>query len=410
MKLLILLFLSTHLVPTDIAWAATPEDKDFRGFIDQAKFQIRNEYWDSAAEVLERATQHPDGRIDPEAWFLLAQVRYQLGDLPGSQKAADKALTYSRDLGQTEATANFLNFVNTQFGLVRIEPSQPGMQAQLHPEFDGTFFDPELKRWVDDQNKRLKKHRVLLPTTIGLPVGKWNINGHDVQVKSDERVTMQLLPSETQLGGSAAARLAWLEVSAGVSTWIGGGSHYLPSADTQIGLSLPVSKRVVVGVLGHWTPTTMRLDNAQYTVNPRSVTVGTRVGLTLASDSPLVLRPSVGYRFGTVPGLRLSCKLSDESLICGDGPEDVALYTEGTAHVPFVELSLDYQDQRRTSWVGGGVKLIAERAFATAPKEGISRGLELPSSNEPLVFTVQDTHRRSSMYGARVLMNLSMAF
>ena len=49
-----------------------------------------------------------DGTLDPETWFLLASVRFQLAQLAEAREAADRALVNSRTEDQTRQAEEFL--------------------------------------------------------------------------------------------------------------------------------------------------------------------------------------------------------------------------------------------------------------------------------------------------------------
>ena len=51
---------------------ALASDEDFRSYLDQARFFLRKEWYADAREQLEKAVSTQDGKLDPEAWFLLA--------------------------------------------------------------------------------------------------------------------------------------------------------------------------------------------------------------------------------------------------------------------------------------------------------------------------------------------------
>ena len=101
-----------------VALAEDTENPDFRGHIDQARFFLRRGWTTDAAAELERAVATPDGALDPEAWFLLAQVRYDLADLHRARLAADRALVHSRDAATAERTRELLMFIREKFGFV----------------------------------------------------------------------------------------------------------------------------------------------------------------------------------------------------------------------------------------------------------------------------------------------------
>lgn len=388
------------------AMAADPapiDELDYRGALDQARFQIRKGYWDQALADLERAVTHPDGRIDAEAWFLLAQVRLQVGDVVGARQAANQALTNARTPEQESQTASLVSLLETAYGLVRIEGTQPGIALRPRLEPATPLADPEQADLVDRLEKRVRKNRTLLPTTLSLPVGPWNINGQDVVVDAYEPLVLRLGPGAAA-GGLAAARLAWLEIGAGIQVSLSGEPHLLPSPDTMVGLTVPVGGIWAVGLVSHWTATMLQTEAGNYAIDGRTGQLGVRFGPLLDDGEVVLVRPSLGYRAGSVAGLRLTCESIDGELACGDGPADLVLYANGVGHTVFAEVAADYLDRRRSSGFGAGVRLIGEHTFARIPAAGTSRG------KDAFDYTVTDAGRGRSRTSVRVLVHGSVAF
>ena len=90
---------------TPLIWlvaTAAAQDGDFRSYVDQARFFLRKGWYEDALVELEKARAHPDGALDPEVWYLLANVRYHLGDVPAAKRAAEKAHSQSRTEAQLQ--------------------------------------------------------------------------------------------------------------------------------------------------------------------------------------------------------------------------------------------------------------------------------------------------------------------
>lgn len=393
------------LVASTVATAAPSrsELQDYRGILDQARFQIRKEFWDQAERDLERAVEHPDGAADAEAWFLLAQVRYQRADLPGALQAAERALTNARDPNQAEQTKGILSFLSTGFARVTVQGTQPGLRWHPRLELQGTLFDPEQQAWVERLTARLRRERPLLPHTIGLPTSTWTLNGLALDLKPGDHVRMELAPRAAS-GGLAVARLAWLEVSSGVSVWLRGAPNLLPSPTTQVSVSVPVGGIWVVGMTGQHTATAYRAEDAVYRFEPRSASAGARVGPLFDDGERFLVRPAVGYRFGVLGAARLGCTRDGSDWRCDGGPTDRAIYASGPAHFLTAELALDYLDRRRTTALGAGVKIIAEQAFGALPQTLDLR--DEPTSS----VTLSAAERVPARTALHLLANLSIAF
>lgn len=384
--------------------ALAEEPIDYRGYIDNARFQIRKEYWDQAIDDLEAAAEHPDGRLDPEVWFLLAQVRARLGRVPEAREAAQQAVTHARDADQAAQADALLMALEQQYGLVRIEGTQPGVRFRPRIRVEGVLFDPSQQAPVDQLVRDLRRSRPLLPLTLGLPAGDWEVNGVVVEVQPGQVAPLRLGPARAG-GNLAVARLAWLEVAGGVAVPLGHAEHLMPAPDLQLGLTVPIGGIWTLGPVAHWTPTVVLTDQGVYEIDAASSTAGIRVGPLFDDGARFLVRPAVGYRAGTVAGVRLPCGKEGDSWTCGnERTPDVVLYARGPAHVVFVEVAADYLDRQRTSGVGIGVKMQLDHAIVTLPATGeSSRGLVGAWEVEPEARR----HGRTSLH---VLGTISFAF
>lgn len=395
------LLLLTGLAP---AVAAEPvADLDYRGAVDQARFQIRKGYFEQAEQDLERASQHPDGAVDPEVWFLLAQVRFELADLPAARDAAHRALTFARDADQQAATASLTDLLDQSYGLVKVDGIQPGLSWHPRIEAAGPLFDPEQQAYVDRLVKRLRKDKPKLPLVVGLPVGTWDVNGETVEIATEDRANVAL--GLRKAGGSlAAASLAWLEVGTGIALWFGSDENLLPTPDTQVAITAPIGGPWALGAVVHWTPTAIATEDGKYQFDSRAITAGLRIGPLIDDGELFLLRPAIGWRSGSIAGVRLTCTTDGAEAVCGDMPADVVVYANGTTHIGFVEVAADYLDRRRTSGFGAGVKLILEHGLVSLPASSDTRGaLDLKT-------TLADDFRAPGRTGLRALANLSIVF
>jgi len=67
------------LLLTVCALAQEPAaQSDFQAMVDQARFFLKKDWYQDAAGELEAAVATEDGRLDHDAWFLLASVRFEL--------------------------------------------------------------------------------------------------------------------------------------------------------------------------------------------------------------------------------------------------------------------------------------------------------------------------------------------
>ena len=389
---------------TPDAGAAPPraDDTDYRGLLDQARFQIRKEFWDQAELDLVRATDHPDGAADPEAWFLLAQVRHQRADLPGALAAAERALTNARTPDQAAMSGALIDFLRTDFALLTVRGAQPGLRWMPRLTLDGMIVDPEQQAWVARLEKRLQKERPTLPITIGLPASTWTVNGEALDLAPGARAAIELSPSAAA-GGLALARLAWLEVGTGITFWARSSGGLLPSPTGSLGVTVPVGGPLVVGLFGTVTPTAILAEDGVYRFDAGAATAGFRVGPLLDDGQRFLFRPAIGYRVGTVAGERLGCERAESGFVCGDSATDRVVYARGPAHHLHAEVALDYLDRRRTSALGGGLKLIGEHALVRLPEA-------LTLRDDGSSVTLLPSARRRSRTGVTLLANLQLAF
>jgi hypothetical protein len=375
---------------------------DYRGYLDQARFFVKRGWYPDAEEQLQLAVAHPDGQLDAAAWFLLAQVRYELADLHGARYAADRAMVNSHDAEQTAQTRQLLSFFSEKFGFVQLQAGQEGAATHLDVALQSTLFDPDLRRFVGQLTERVAAEPTVLPHPLGLPAGRYTINGEPVEV-----VAGQVVPLSVPLQGtrSLALQTLQLELGAGVSLWLGPqADHLLPAPAAQLSLSLPTGP-VVWGAVVDAAPTPWMADSGAVNVGLDAVAAGLRVGFELPDTQPMVFRPSVGWRMGRVPGVERPCSVTGATASCGlDQPGQLHVYLPATAQIPFVELSAHYQDRRKRSSWGAGLKVIGEWGFGTVPASG-----SVPSA-DGRAFEYSVTDRAWSSPGLRVLADLSFAF
>jgi hypothetical protein len=245
-----------------VAVAQETQAEDFRGYIDQAKFSIKKGWWTEARDQLDLAVTHPDGWADPEAWYLLATVRYELSDIEGARNAASRAHTYSRSEEQLQVSAGFSAFVHEQFGIIEVRAPYPGMAARLDIELQTLLFDPEQTQYLEGIQTRYKR-KVVLPQRFGLPVGTYLINGVEVPIGPDEPSIVELPASELRTRGPTAAKLAEAEIAVGLSNWLGTDvKNLLPSLNTQVAVSQPIGP-ARVAVFVDWIPTAYDMVNGE---------------------------------------------------------------------------------------------------------------------------------------------------
>lgn len=386
--------------------AAEPAVDDHRGYLDQARFFVKKGWYQDALAELETAVANEDGRIDPEAWLMLAQVRFELTDLPGALEAASRAHSYSRDDDQLQQASSYSQMLEAQFGLVTVQGAYANLSANLRIELQGPLFDPNLKQYVNRLQARLEQAPTPLPVRLGLPTGTYVINGSQVSIVAGETASVTLAPDNLDPQG-ARRRFTTLELSLGVAHHFGDGlDHLLPGFDTQLGVSLPLGP-LDVGVLAGWGPRVYETTRGATDLSLASWGVGVRLGIAIDTPLGLGVRPSLGYRLATMPGVPLQCTSDPATCSTSLDDPDLLVFGVGLAHVPFVELAVRYLDQERLGGLGIGIKVVAEQAFGSVPNAATALR---PGTDITVDYTVDDEARAFSATGGRLLLDVLYAF
>ena len=364
--------------------AAEPgSDEDFRGYVDQARFFLRKQWYDDALHQLELAVGTEDGRLDAEAWFLLAKVRYELGDLVGARFAADRALVHSRDDNQASQTHELLTFFEQKFGFVKVNGPYEGMTSQLTVTLESTLFDPDLKVWLNHVSEALTEP-VVLPYELGLPAGRYTINGTAVDVTAGSHLS--IAPNQLT-GAPRALQVVEVELGFGATlTRTGGLGHRSAAPTTELSVGLPLGW-LAIGAMAAWAPQPFTTSDGVSATSPWSWNAGLRAGIELPGTRPFVLRTSATWRIAELPGLEVPCANTDGDWICARDAEvrDLYVYTAAMGQLLGVELSGSYRDRSRGSGLGGGLKVSGDLLLGTLPSGGEAEG---PSG--PLQFEVAE--------------------
>ena len=389
--------------PTFTAQAQEPET--YANQIEQARFFVRKQWFDDAIAELERAVASPEGRMDPEAWYLLATVRYELVDLEGARQAASRAHSFSHTADQLQQASGFNQFLQEQFGVVEVRGEYAGLSSGIEIELESVIFDPSLKLFLNKVEALHAEPREL-PRRIGLPVGTYRINGEQITLTPGSETELVLGTSQLQAKGPGAVQLATIELSAGVGQWFSPHtSNHLPSPMTQLAVSQPIG-HMVLGVMVDWAPQLYRTVDGDLATALSAWSLGGRVGANISGAEPLFVRPSVGYRYGYVPGIEKPCSDQEGAFACGqDQAADLMVYAVARAHVVLGELSIDYIDRGGSVSLGFGFKLVGEHAWAVLPEVA-----EAALQGGAVSYRVNEAERPMTAVGARALFSLTVAF
>jgi hypothetical protein len=380
-----------------VARAAAP---DFQADIDQARLDIKREWWDDARTQLEAAVATDDGALDAEAWLLLATVRYQLCDVPGARFAADRAHVNSRDLDQAGQASGLRDWIDQSFGAVEVTAPREGVVHRLKIELTGAVLDPDLKGYLNRLLPRYDR-AVDLPVTVWLPASTYRIDEQEVVVAP--RATTSVAPSVA----NGALQAATLELGFGPTFWVGRDAKVLlPVPTTALSASFPVGP-LILGFGGAWDPQPYRTVTEAVRIDPQGWELGGRVGVEVGHSDPLIFRVSAGYAYGVIPGVQLACSSDDgQAWKCG-GLDPAGLYVHAPvrASLPRVELAGTYLDRSRNSRFGAGLDATVEYALGRVhPTEAVA------PDGSTYDWTLASAAGRFAALGIRGLATFTLAF
>jgi hypothetical protein len=376
--------------------------------VDQARLFIKKQWYEDAAEELEQAIDLDGGSYD--AWWLLAQVRYELLDAEGAYEAARAAVEHTRDPDEALRAQQQADFIHQTFGVLVIQAPYEGVQSRVQLERQSTLLDPDLKRFVDALALDWT-HPQLLPLRVALPAGTYLIQGEQVELQPRLEATELPLPM-AQLGnkGFSQLQVTRAELSTGVGAWMGSRTAGMrPSWEIQAGVTQPVGG-LLVGVIADYSVRSYQVEGYGAVRHPAAATLGLRLGRELMVAGPLALRPGLGYRYGYLPGIPLACDRGSEAaeLSCAaptEGEPDVMVYAIGRAHIPFAELSVDWRRAGRTTATGLGVRVVVEHARGRVPSPSTA---DIQGASGSFDYTVEEPGWHTT--GLRMMANFSHAF
>lgn len=384
------------------------QDPAVQHHVDQAKLFIKKQWYIDAQAELDAALETPAGQSSYEVHWLLAQVSYEMLDAERAWTLAQQAANLTNDPDQALQASQLAESLRATFGVVEIVPPQRGMQSRLQLEVTGILLDPELKRFVD----RLAldwTHPKELPLRVALPMGEYAVQGIPFSAVPGEVARVELPLNALGAKGFAALQVSRLELSSGVGVLFGARvANLRPSVETQLGVTIPVSGWLL-GMTGDWAYRSYNTDGGTSVSEPLSFAVGVRLGREVMVGGPLAVRPSVGYRFGSVPGVGLDCAEGAESLTCAPLDDHAAgtvlVYANSPAHIPYAEISIDWRKAGRTTATGVGVRMAYEQPIGVlrspAQAELQEDGTLLEYSAEPTLWTSP---------AVRMMANVSLAF
>lgn len=399
------------MIPLLVVAVAIAQDDGatVRHHLAQARQFAKNRWYADAAAEIEAALALPDGPTDWEVNWLGAQVYYELVEIeraiPLAKRAGDLAPS---DAAREQADA-FHAFLRDTFGWVEIEAPQRGMRSRLQVECTSLVLDADLKRLINKVSLTLREN-TLLPTRVALPAGTYLVNGVEVTIAAGDTARVRLGMEQLGARGLAALQVTRLELSAGLGVLFGERvSNLTPGGAFELSLTQPVGP-ALVGLVGTYDLRSHRAGLGQQETSLWAMAGGLRVGYELVLGGPLAARPSLGARYGYVPGIGLVCDEAGGALACvppDDADHALELYAVGRAFTPFAELDVEYREAGRTTALGIGVKAVVEHHLGTVASPGDATLFDEPDAT-PLPYTA--TPSTWSATGVRLLANVSLAF
>ena len=388
-----------------VALADAPAATAFDTHYAAAELFARRQWWPDARDEVRAALQTPEGAQSYEAHWLAARVAWELLDVVEATRMAREAARLAPDPGVAADAAAYADALERDFGFLDVIAPYPGMVSRLQLEFTGTFFDPELKQYVNRAALRLRD-RTPLPVRMGLPAGPYLVNGVAVTVPVGGDATAALPLKAVGARGLAGLQVARLELSVGVGALTGVDvSNLYPAALATAAWTQPIGPLLIGATVGGGPQSFTRADHAVETWTAWSV--GGRVGTEAVLGGPLSLRPSATLRAAAVPGVSLACTTAADGWDCGGEPPPELpihrIYTTGMAVVPGAEVLLEAREAGRTTAIGTGVKVAIDGYLGSVPASG-----EADDGEQTWAWSARE--RRWSALGLSMAANIAIAF
>ena len=393
-----------------IVWASDPDHA-----ISQAKHFAKKGWYGDAIRELEASASTPAGKTSFPIHAMLAQIHYQQANAGRALATGRRALELSTDPSQATETERMVAFLESNFGVLNLASPYPGMEAVLVLETNSPILDPEVQRLYQALKETLGE-KTILPQSVLLPVGNHVVNALPVEVRANRETTLQLTMSSLGATGISALQVSRIELSTGTGMVASSRTPNLrPSLEVQFSISQPIGSWIV-GTQLDYSVRSFSVEGEGLVQDPLAYTVGARVGREILLGGPLSFRPSLGYRYGFLPGVELSCESSDPNdsfsgpYTCrdpeaSDGDPDLRVYAIARTHLPFAELALDYRQSGRASAMGLGVKVIGEAVLGSILDRDHAT---IEATDERVQYTAQGTQLRG--VSIRMLANFSFAF
>jgi len=352
--------------------------------LDQARFFIKKGWWDDAKEELVKTTEDPNGRLDAEAWFLLAHLQFQLCDIGAARTAIEQAHTHALDPEQLRQIQALENTLSEDFGWVSLPPKLRDPSDTLISQ--ATAYSPESRAYLHRLQQRLQASQTL-PESVALPAGRYLFNGRPFQVSSGQ---VALIPETRERSPTV-----WRAVLAtGAGGWFG--SNELGRyGQIALGLEFQVGGLVLEGQ-GHWSGPNSSLRTG----------FGGGIWVGHASQTrPWSVSGLVGLRTSLMQPVDLGCTHQVAAVtLCGLGTGTDLLVTPlSWGLIPTAGLKL----QRHWDGWGLGLGVFSEWAFGRLAASG--KAIRL-ADGATIRYTVDASSRSWRSLGVRSSLHLSRDF
>jgi|GEM_PF-1330206 len=388
---------------------------DVESSISQAENFIRRGWTSDAIDELMLAIETDEGSRSYEAHSILARVLYDSRDAEGALHYAKIAERLAMNPTDEAEMSQLSSYIDSSFGILTVNPPYPGMTSFLQLESITPVLDPELREFIDEVAVRWS-NSTLLPARIALPNGGYLVNGHEVRVTSGQEVEVDLPMGSIGSAGFAALQVSRLEVSTGTSVLISDrGRNLRPSFELQLGVTQPIGAWLIGGTID-WSLRGFSVAGTTTKSAPNALNTGVRIGRELMIGGPLAIQPSMGYRYGTMPGIALACdENSDDegagSYTCVEpvsgGNADLHVYEIARTHALYSEVSVSYRSAGRTTASGVGIKLVGEYFFGSIPDSGEAN---FANGDDGIEFSLSNPDRDSGVSGLNLRMLASFSF
>lgn len=369
----------------------------------QAQQFAKNKWFDDAAGEIEAGLAAAGGAQDYALHWLGAQVYYELGRMDRAKELATTAADLAPTDAAREEAATFRDFVATTFGALTIEAPYPGMRSRLQLELTSMVLDPELKRLVNKVALALREPTDL-PTTVWVPEGDYLVNGRTIHVNAGAASRVQMDLKELGSRGLSALQVSRLEIALGTAVPFGRDvGNIRPGGAVEVAFTQPLGP-ILLGALVSWDARTYAGGQGEVVFDPFAFDAGLRLGRELVVGGPLAVRPSLGARYGIVPGIAVDCAEADSGLTCPSAAPTYATFLPGRAISPFAEVAVEYREAGRSTALGIGVKAVVAEAIGSTPSSG---ELLLPDGSR-LSYT--GTSQPWTATVIRLYTNLDLAF